>query len=122
VLVGLVSILTAILTSLNERRREMAILRALGARPHQIFVLLVAESALLALAGAVIGTGLTYGGLAVGAPLIEARFGLLLPGLVPGLYDLAIIALVTGAAAVLGLIPAWRAYRNSLADGMTVRL
>ena len=122
VLVGLVSILTAILTSLNERRREMAILRALGARPHQIFVLLVAESALLALAGAVIGTGLTYGGLAIGAPLIEARFGLLLPGLVPGLYDLAIIALVTGAAAVLGLIPAWRAYRNSLADGMTVRL
>jgi putative ABC transport system permease protein len=122
VLVGLVSILTAILTSLNERRREMAILRALGARPHQIFVLLVAESALLALAGAVIGTGLTYGGLMIGAPLIEARFGLLLPGMVPGLYDLSIIALVTGAAAVLGLIPAWRAYRNSLADGMTVRL
>ncbi|MGJ3232255.1 MAG: ABC transporter permease [Oceanicaulis sp.] len=122
VLVGLVSILTAILTSLNERRREMAILRALGARPHHVFVLLVAESALLALAGAVIGTGLTYGGLALAAPLIETRFGILLPGLVPGLYDLAIIAAVTLAACVLGLIPAWRAYRNSLADGMTVRL
>jgi len=122
VAVGLVSILTAILTSLNERRREMAILRALGARPHHVFALLVAESAMLALAGAVIGTALTYGGLAVGAPLIEARFGLLLPGLLPGLYDLAIIALVTLAAAVLGLLPAWRAYRNSLADGMTVRL
>ncbi|MFW6300092.1 MAG: ABC transporter permease [Oceanicaulis sp.] len=120
--VGLVSILTAILTSLNERRREMAILRALGARPHHVFVLLVAESAILAFAGAVTGTGLTYGSLALAAPLIEARFGILLPGLLPGLYDLAIIALVTLAAAVLGLIPAWRAYRNSLADGMTVRL
>ena len=122
VAVGLVSILTAILTSLNERRREMAILRALGARPHHVFVLLVAESALLALAGAVIGTGLTYGGLALAAPLIETRFGILLPELLPGLYDLAIIAVVTLAAAVLGLIPAWRAYRNSLADGMTVRV
>mgnify|MGYP006277077735 FL=1 len=122
VLTGLVSILTAILTSLNERRREMAILRALGARPHHVFILLVAESALLALAGAVIGTGLTYAGLTGFAPLLEARFGILIPQLLPGLYDLAIIAIVTGAAALLGAGPAWRAYRNSLADGMTIRV
>ena len=122
VLTGLVSILTAILTSLNERRREMAILRALGARPHHVFVLLVAEAALVALAGAVIGTLATYGALNMLAPLLEARFGLVLPGLAPGLYDLAIIGAVTGAAAVLGFFPAWRAYRNSLADGMTIRL
>ncbi|WP_306017454.1 ABC transporter permease [Oceanicaulis sp. MMSF_3324] len=122
VLTGLVSILTAILTSLNERRREMAILRALGARPHHVFVLLVAEAALVALAGAVIGTLATYGALNMLAPLLEARFGLVLPGLAPGLYDLAIVGAVTGAAAVLGFFPAWRAYRNSLADGMTIRL
>ncbi|XBQ16161.1 MAG: ABC transporter permease [Oceanicaulis sp.] len=122
VLTGLVSILTAILTSLNERRREMAILRALGARPHHVFLLLVAESALLAFAGAVIGAGLTYGGLALGAPIVEARFGILLPELLPGAYDGLIVLAVTGAAALLGVIPAWRAYRNSLADGMTVRV
>lgn len=122
VLTGLVSILTAILTSLNERRREMAILRALGARPHHVFTLLVAESALLALAGAVVGTGLTYAGLAGFSPVLEARFGILIPQLVPGLYDLAIIAVVTTAAAALGAGPAWRAYRNSLADGMTIRV
>ena len=122
VLTGLVSILTAILTSLNERRREMAILRALGARPHHVFLLLVAEAALIALAGAVLGTIATYGALNALAPLLEARFGLVLPGLTPGLYDLGIIGAVTGAAAVLGFFPAWRAYRNSLADGMTIRL
>lgn len=122
VLTGLVSILTAILTSLNERRREMAILRALGARPHHVFTLLVAESALLALAGAVLGTGLTYAGLAGFSPVLEARFGILIPQLVPGLYDLTIIAVVTMAAAALGAGPAWRAYRNSLADGMTIRV
>ena len=122
VLTGLVSILTAILTSLNERRREMAILRALGARPHHVFLLLVAEAALIALAGAGLGTIATYGALNALAPLLEARFGLVLPGLTPGLYDLGIIGAVTGAAAVLGFFPAWRAYRNSLADGMTIRL
>ena len=122
VLTGLVSILTAILTSLNERRREMAILRALGARPQHVFVLLVAEAALVALAGAVLGALATYGALNALAPLLEARFGLVLPGLTPGLYDLGIIGAVTGAAAILGFFPAWRAYRNSLADGMTIRL
>ncbi len=122
VLTGLVSILTAVLTSLNERRREMAILRALGARPGHIFSLLVAESAGLALAGAIIGTGLTYAGLTGFAPMLEARFGILLPSLVPGVYDLAIIGVVTLAAALLGAGPAWRAYRNSLADGMTIRV
>jgi len=122
VLTGLVSILTAILTSLNERRREMAILRALGARPHHVFILLVAEAALVALAGALLGAGATYGALNLLAPMLEARFGLILPALTPGLYDLGIISAVTGAAAVLGVFPAWRAYRNSLADGMTIRL
>ncbi len=122
VLTGLVSILTAVLTSLNERRREMAILRALGARPGHVFILLVAESAVLALAGAVAGTALTYAGLTAFAPMLEARFGILLPALMPGLYDLAIISAVTGVAALLGAGPAWRAYQNSLADGMTVRI
>ncbi len=122
VLTGLVSILTAVLTSLNERRREMAILRALGARPGHIFTLLVTESAGLALAGALLGTALTYAGLAGFSPLLEARFGILLPTLVPGLYDLAIIGTVTLASALLGAGPAWRAYRNSLADGMTIRV
>jgi putative ABC transport system permease protein len=122
VLTGLVSILTAILTSLNERRREMAILRALGARPGHVFVLLVAEATLVAFAGAILGALATYGALNVLSPFLEARFGIVLPGLRPGLYDLAIVGAVTGAAAILGLFPAWRAYRNSLADGMTIKL
>ena len=53
--VGLVSILTSILTSLNERRREMSILRATGARPWHIFTLLVAEAAALGFIGAILG-------------------------------------------------------------------
>lgn len=122
VLTGLISILTSILTSLNERRREMAILRAVGARPGHIFMLLVSEAALLAFMGAVMGTVLTYGAMGAVGPLLESRYGVVLGGLGPDMGDGLVILAVTGAAVILGMIPAWRAYRNSLADGLSIRV
>jgi putative ABC transport system permease protein len=60
VLTGLIGMLTAILTSLNERRREMAILRSVGARPWHIATLLVLEAFALALSGVIAGVALLY--------------------------------------------------------------
>lgn len=122
VFVGLLTILTSILTSLNERRREMAILRSVGARPWHIFALLVSEAAALALLGALGGVALVQGLLVVGAPLAESRLGLGLQGLGVGVFDALVVAAVTAAAALLGMLPAWRAFRNSLADGLSIRL
>lgn len=120
--VGLLGILTSILTSLNERRREMAVLRAVGARPWHVVALLVVESAVLALVGALLGVVLVHLALAVGAPVLESRAGLALVGIAPGLFDLAVVGAVTLAAAAMGLLPALRAYRASVADGLTVRV
>jgi putative ABC transport system permease protein len=122
VLAGLLGMLTAILTSLNERRREMAILRSVGARPRHIFTLLVAEAGLLAATGVAVGTGLTYVLLAAARPLLESRFGIFLE--VGGLtrYDLAILGSVVLAGLLMGVLPAWRAYRNTLSDGLTIRV
>lgn len=122
VFTGLLGMLTAILTSLNERRREMAILRSTGARPWMVFALLMSEAALLAFCGALLGIAAVYLGFAAGAPFIEAQLGIFVGGLYPGLYDLLVLGAVTGAALVLGAVPAFRAYRNSLADGLTIRL
>lgn len=122
VAVGLVVILVSILTALNERRREMAILRAVGARPGDIFFLLVAEAALLAFAGSVLGLALLYGGLALLEPVIQAQAGITLAGVGPGLFDLALVGAVTLAAAVLAALPGWRAFRNTLADGLSIRV
>lgn len=121
VLGGLLGMLTALLTSLNERRREMAILRALGARPWQVFALLVSEAGLLATLGVALGMGLLYALLAVGAPLAEDRFGIFVALRPPGTWDLTISGLVIGTALLVGVVPAWRAYRNALADGLTIR-
>ncbi len=122
ILVGLAGILTTILTSLNERRREMAILRSVGAGPLDIGALLVSEATFLALIGSLLGLALLYGGLWLAAPMIETRTGLALVGLGPTTFDLAVIAGVSGAGLLLGLLPAWRASRTSLADGLTVRI
>lgn len=122
VFVGLLTILTSILTTLNERRREMAILRSVGARPWHIFALLVSEAAGLAFIGAALGVVLVHGAMAVLAPLAESRLGLALTGLGPGLFEIYVILAVTAASALLGVIPAWRAFRNSLADGLSIRL
>ncbi|MFN3607529.1 MAG: ABC transporter permease [Hyphomonas sp.] len=120
--VGLVSILTSILTSLNERRREMSILRATGARPGHIFSLLVLESGLIGFMGAAIGIVIVHSVFAVVAPMLQARYGVAFGGGGPGLLDLYVLGAVTFASLVIGAVPAIAAMRRSLADGLSVRL
>jgi putative ABC transport system permease protein len=122
VLVGLTGMLTVLLAGLNERRRELAILRSVGARPWQIFLLLVGEAGSLALTGAASGVALLYLVLIAGRSFIQTRFGLYL-GIAPlSPHELALLAVVVVAGILIGMIPAWRAYRYSLADGMTIRI
>ena len=120
--VGLVSVLTSILTSLNERRREMAILRATGARPGHIFFLMVAEAALLGLLGAVAGVLLVQIGLLVAGPLLSSAYGIGIGGLGLSAIDGWTVLAVFAAATLIGTIPAVMALRRSLADGLTVKL
>lgn len=122
VLVGLTVMLTALLTGLNERRREMAILRAVGARPGQIFTLVLGESLALALCGAALGVLLLQGGLLWAGPILEGRLGLTIAGWPPSNYEWMLLMAVLGCGLLAGLFPAWRAYRYSLADGMTLRI
>lgn len=122
VLTGLVGMMSVILSGLNERRREMAILRSVGARPRHVFLLLVTESTLLGTLGAVSGTLLVNLAMLTGAPYLRAASGLHITAGAPGYTELLVIGAVMVTSMLLGLIPAWRAYRNSLADGLNIRL
>lgn len=122
VLAGLLGMLTAILTSLNERRREMAILRSVGARPRHVFGLLVTEAGVLALAGILAGMALTFALLRFVQPLLERRFGIFLQIGGPSATDLLILGSIMVAGLLMGMVPAWRAYRNALTDGLTPRV
>ncbi len=119
---GLLGMLIMLLAGLGERRREMAILRSVGARPGHIFGLLVAEAMALTVAGAILGLFLLYGGLAIAQPIIDQEFGLYLAITAPTGRDLTLLGLVIVAGFIAGAIPAWKASRQSLADGMIVRV
>ncbi|MGE0700887.1 MAG: ABC transporter permease, partial [Hyphomicrobiaceae bacterium] len=118
---ALLGLATMILTTLNERRREMAILRSVGARPSTVLGLLTAEAGMLTLAGVLLGIAGTYLGLLVARPWVDRVYGLHLAIDPPTWGEIGTLAAVVAAGIVAGLLPALRAYRLSLADGMTVR-
>ena len=117
-MVGLLTMLVALYTAVNERRHEVAILRAVGMPNTQIMLLFVAEAVVIATAATLLGFAAVYGGLLLAHGAVERATGI--PLMISGpstrvlLYGAATIAL----SALVGLVPAWRAYRTSLADGL----
>ena len=120
--VGLMGMLVSLYTSLNERRREMAILRALGAGPRRVIFLLVLESFILSLAGTVLGVAVVYSGAFLTQPIIERRFGLFIPVTAPTETGYIYLCTVIVAGLLIGFVPAVKAYRNALADGLSIRV
>ena len=119
---GLLGMVTSLLSGLNERRREMAILRSVGAGPGTISFLLILEATVLTLGGIIFGLFILYLALFVSQPILEAYFGLFIPINFPSNRDIIILGGILLTAMLMGIIPALRAYRQSLADGMTIRL
>lgn len=122
VIAGLLGMLSSLLTSLQERRREMAILRAMGARPRHVFSLLISEASLLTASGIVTGVAGLYAILAIVQPIIQQHYGIHLTLSLLSPYEWMLLGFVQCAGIVIGFIPAFRAYRQSLSDGMTIRI
>jgi putative ABC transport system permease protein len=120
--VGLIGMCVALFASLESRRREMAILRAVGAGPRTIVALLVLESGVLATLAAGLGVALVYGGILVARGAVEARFGIALTMQTLGSTEWLYLGLIVVAGTLVGLLPAWRAYRNTLTDGLSPSL
>ena len=118
---SLLGLMAVMLTSLNERRRELAVLRAVGARPRHVFGLLLLESGLVGIAGVLTGLLLFHVALLGLKPWLASEFGLFLPLRWPGQSELLILLAVIIAAFFTGLLPALRAYRNLLSDGLAPR-
>ena len=122
VLVGLAGLVAVVIASLGERRRELAILRAMGASPAHVFGLLALESALISLIGCGVGFAIVQSSALLVGPWLEARHGLLLSAGWPSQGEWMLLGGVMSAAFVASLVPGFRAYRYSLADGMSIRI
>ena len=121
VLAGLLGMLTVLLTTLNERRREMAILRANGARPGQIACLLVFEAGLIAALGIAFGVLLALLTQVVSAGWLLNHYGLFIETRLPSSALWEVLGGIFMAGLLVGLLPAWMAYRRTLVDGMQIR-
>jgi len=122
VVVSLLVMLTMLFSSLNERRREMAILRSVGARLSHIFFLLVFEAGLIVFFGILAGLFFLYSALYFAQPIIEAEFGLFLAIQTLSTHEIFILTILYFSGLALGAIPAYRACRQSLSDGMNIHL
>ncbi|MGV6801833.1 MAG: ABC transporter permease [bacterium] len=126
VLTGLLGMMIRIVASLNERRREMAILRSIGARPANIFALLICEASLSAILGSLLGLALLYGGFFLADIVLPETSRIpafdAIVAQRPGLFDLLVVLGVTIIAAMMAIFPALQASRDSLSDGLTIRV
>ena len=120
--VSLAGLVAVILAGLNERRRELAILRAVGAGPRQVLLLLALEGALVTVAGVVMGmvTGALV--LVVAGPWVQSHFGIALTLGPPSPAQWRLVGAVLLGGWLASLLPGWRAYRLSLADGLSPRV
>jgi putative ABC transport system permease protein len=121
VISGLLGMLTMLLASLNERRREMAILRSVGARPVHIFGMFVFEATVLTTIGTLFGLVILCVLLVVAQPIVDSQFGVFISISLLTLRELSIISLIIIAGTLIGTVPAYQAYRYSLTDGMMVK-
>ncbi len=118
-LAGLVAVITA---GLDQRRRELAILRAVGAGPWQILWLLVIEGALVTACGVVLGAATCAALVATLGGWVAAQFGVALHLQLPSIAEWALLGSVLAAGLLASMVPGWRAYRLSLADGLSPRV
>jgi putative ABC transport system permease protein len=118
-LAGLVAVITA---GLDQRRRELAILRALGAGPRQILCLLALEGTLVTLCGLMIGAGFCAMTIATLGDWSSVHLGVALRLQAPSLSEWALLGGVLTSGLVASCVPGWRAYRLSLVDGLSPRI
>ena len=119
--VSLAGLVAVVLAGLNERRRELAVLRAVGAAPRHVMLMLAAEGGSVTLLGALLGALVTAVVIASAGPVIQSRFGIGLTLSAPTLSQWGLLATVVAAGFLASLVPGWRAYRLSLADGLSPR-
>lgn len=119
VVVAAGSILASIYNTMNERRREFAILRALGARRGTVFSAIVLESTTITALGAVAGYAVYAAILGATIVVVRAQTGVVIDAMKPDpalwLTPLGLMAV----GAIAGMVPAIKAYRTDVASHLT---
>ena len=118
-IVAAVGILVAIYNSMNDRRRDIAVMRALGARRTTVTNIIIFESLLVAGIGAVVGWVLAHAAIAAYSGTIEDQTGVQVGFLTTTGNEIWILPLVVLLALIAALLPAWSAYRTDVGSNLS---
>lgn len=118
VIVAAFSILASIYNSINERRREFAILRTLGATKTTVFSVIITEASLIALIGSLVGFAVFAAIMFVTAYIVREQTGVVLNIFQFDKIFVITPILMTLAGAAAGLLPAFKAYSTDVAENL----
>ena len=113
-----ISIFVSIYNSMSDRRREIGIMRALGAQRTAVFSIVLAESTVLCVGGGLIGWLFGHGISIAFAPYVSARTGLLLTPWALNPWEFVLFPVLLLLGALVGFLPALTAYRTDVADAL----
>jgi len=119
---GVLGMLTMLLSTLNERRREMAVLRSVGAHPYHILLLFILETVFIVAIGYLLGMGILYLLLMLAQPLLIETYGVNIAITSPDAQQWLLFAVVLLLGMLVSLIPGLIAYRRSLQDGLAIKV
>ena len=118
VIVSGIGIFVSIYNSMAARRREIAIMRALGAQRGTVFTIILAESIILCLGGGILGLILGHGLVFVAAPFVEVKAGLIVNPLAFETAELVLFPVLLVMAVLIGILPGMTAYRTDVAESL----
>lgn len=113
-----VGIFVSIYNSMADRRREIAVMRALGAQRTTVFSIIFLESILLCVGGGLFGVLLGHGMVFIAAPTLEARTGLLIDPWAFESLELILLPVLIALASLVGIVPGMTAYRTDVAKAL----
>lgn len=118
ILVSGIGIFVSIYNSMADRKKEIAIMRALGARRQTVMLIIFCEALLLCLLGAAGGLLMGHGLVFAASPIIETRAGLLIDPYATNPLELVVLPIMVVMAVLIGILPGLTAYRTDVADGL----
>ena len=121
IIIALLGMIAMTIAGLNGRRREMAILRSVGASPTNIVSLLLVESIIISLISCAIGYILMIIIFSIGKDYLQNNYGIFINSFSIKNYDLQMIISIICAALIATIVPAIQIYKNTLRDGLNVR-
>ena len=118
ILVSGISIFVSIYNSMSARRREIAIMRALGAQRSTVLSIILAESIILCVGGGLLGLLLGHSLVLIAAPLVALKTGLIVNPWAFSPYELVLFPILFALGALVGFLPGMTAYQTDVAESL----